>query len=53
MQAYARVCLNNAGGSRANYLRCVTDQATKLKNAGLINNTQLAKVRTCASKVTP
>ncbi len=53
MQAYARVCLNNAGGSRANYLRCVTDQATKLKNAGLITNTQLAKVRTCASKVTP
>lgn len=53
MQAYASVCLNNAGGSRANYLRCVTDQATKLKNAGLINNTQLAKVRTCASKVTP
>lgn len=53
MQAYARVCLNNAGGSRANYLRCVTDQATKLKNAGLINTTQLAKVRTCASKVTP
>lgn len=53
IQAYASVCLNNAGGSRANYLRCVTDQATKLKNAGLINTTQLAKVRTCASKVTP
>ena len=53
IQAYARVCLNNAGGSRANYLRCVTDQATKLKNAGLINTTQFGKVRTCASKVTP
>lgn len=53
IQAYASVCLNNAGGSRANYLRCVTDQATKLKNAGLITTTQFAKVRTCAAKVTP
>lgn len=52
IQAYAKVCLNNAGGSRANYLRCVTDQATKLQKAGLITSTQMAKVRTCASKVT-
>lgn len=53
VQAMAKVCLNNAGGSRANYLRCVTDHASKLQRANLITTTQVSKIRSCASAVTP
>lgn len=53
VQAYSNTCLNRAGGSRANYLRCMNDHATALKNAGVITNQQMAKIRSCAATVQP
>lgn len=53
IQGRARVCLVQAKGSRANYLRCMTDHASELKDAGFINNTQMAAIRVCASKIDP
>lgn len=52
VQAGDKVCRASAGGSRASYLRCMTNRASALKTAGLISSTQQSKIRTCASTVT-
>lgn len=53
LSAQSNMCAKAAAGSRASYLRCVSDQATKLQQMGAITSTQNMKVRQCASLVRP
>lgn len=51
--AESKLCATNAHGSRALYLRCISDHATELQQIGAITTTQLGKVRQCAATVRP
>lgn len=51
--AQSNMCAASARGSRASYLRCVSDQATKLQQMGAITSAQNMKIRQCASLVRP
>lgn len=53
LAAYSNMCAASARGSRASYLRCVSDQASKLQQMGAITSNQYLKVRQCASLVRP
>lgn len=53
LSAYSNMCAASARGSRASYLRCVSDQASKLQQMGAITSSQYLKVRQCASLVRP
>lgn len=53
IQAFNNVCLTGANGSRAKYLRCMTDHAKVLLEADLITRQQQVKVRTCAARSLP
>lgn len=51
--AESNLCAASAHGSRAMYLRCISDHATALQQEGAITATQLGKVRQCAATVRP
>lgn len=51
--AESNLCAASAHGSRAQYLRCISDHATELQQEGAITATQLGKVRQCAATVRP
>lgn len=51
--AESKLCATYAHGSRALYLRCISDHATELQQKGAITTTQLGKVRQCAATVRP
>lgn len=53
LSAYSNMCAASARGSRASYLRCVSDQASRLQQMGAITSSQYLKVRQCASLVRP
>jgi len=53
LQASSNMCAIASKGSRSSYLRCISDQATRLQNMGAITSTQNSKVRQCASLVRP
>ncbi|TWH99953.1 PA domain-containing protein [Luteimonas cucumeris] len=52
VQAYNNVCEASAGGGRAKYMRCMTDHATALHKAGLIDRNQHMALRSCVAKST-
>lgn len=51
--AESNLCAAHSNGSRALYLRCISDHATQLQQQGAITTTQLGKVRQCAATVRP
>lgn len=51
--AESKLCATHAHGSRALYLRCISDHASELQQIGAITTTQLGKVRQCAATVRP
>ncbi|MGH8082553.1 MAG: PA domain-containing protein [Lysobacter sp.] len=51
--AESNLCAASAHGSRALYLRCISDHATEMQQKGAITATQLGKVRQCAATVRP
>lgn len=51
--AESKLCATHANGSRAQYLRCISDHASELQQKGAITTTQLGKVRQCAATVRP
>lgn len=53
LEATSNMCATAARGSRSGYLRCISDQATKLQQMGAITSVQNMKVRQCASLVRP
>lgn len=50
LQAFNSVCLNSTNGSRAKYLRCMTDHNNDLKQLGLITRNQHIQVRKCINQ---
>lgn len=53
LAAQSNMCATSARGSRASYLRCIGDQATRLQLMGAITSTQNWQVRQCAALVRP
>jgi hypothetical protein len=53
ISAQSNMCITASPGSRSSYLRCVSDQATKLQAMGAITSAQNMKIRQCASLVRP
>jgi hypothetical protein len=53
IQAFDNVCRSSAGGSRARYLRCMTDHNNAMRQANLITRREHIAVRKCAVQATP
>lgn len=51
VQAQDRLCRTGARGNRSQYLRCMNDTATELRDVGMISGIEQAGIRTCAAKV--
>lgn len=53
IQAFDNLCRTDAGGSRAKYMRCMTNHNNELKQLGLIDRNQHVAVRSCVAQTAP
>jgi len=45
------MCTTAAGGSRSRYVSCMNDHALKLRDVGVLTNSEVARVRSCVAKM--